>query len=276
MEYTIQNRFMALTADTRGAQLCDLRSLKHPKRHLLWSGQADIWPWHAPVCFPWCGKLEGGFFQDQGIRYPAPQHGFVREKEHQLIDRGEDFLEFRLDWRGDDAQWPWDFSFHTRFALSSNGVGITFSVTNLDKRSMPAQLGYHPGLLCPFSDGLRLEDYLIRFDPSAGEETIPLGRDMFQSRRILYPNLHSRWVQLEERPTGRFLRLDTRDSRCLVLWSKPGIPGFICIEPWTSAPAAGSELTRNPAFQLIPPGCTVTYRHGFNHGLEPSRTSPCC
>ena len=106
MEYTIQNGFMALAADTHGAQLCDLHSLRHPERHLLWTGQTDIWPWHAPVCFPWCGKLKGGLFQDRGVQYPAPQHGFVREQEHRLVCQGEDFLEFCLDWRGEETQWP--------------------------------------------------------------------------------------------------------------------------------------------------------------------------
>lgn len=268
MEYTIQNGFMALAADTHGAQLCDLHSLRHPERHLLWTGQADIWPWHAPVCFPWCGKLKGGLFQDRGIQYPAPQHGFVREQEHRLVCQGEDFLEFCLDWRGEETQWPWSFSFRTRFSLSADGVSVIFSVTNLDSRPMPAQLGYHPGLCCPFSDGLGPEDYLIRFERGleARLQSIPIQRDMFQSRRIVYPNLRSHWVQLEERATGRYLRVDTRDSRCLVLWSKPGIPGFICIEPWSSPPAAGGELIEDPAFQLISPGDTVVYAHGLREG----------
>lgn len=269
MEYAIQNEALTLTVNARGAELWDLRSTRRPDQPLLWSGQADIWPWRAPVCFPWCGKRRDSCFEDRGVRYPAPQHGFVRELEHQLTGRSDSSLEFCLDWQADASRWPWSFSFRTRFALERSSVRISFHVTNRDRRPMPAQLGYHPGLRCPLSPELEPEDYAVRFEAEEAGwgRTVPIARDMFQNRRILLPDPRSRWAQLEELPTGRFLRLDLTGCRCVVLWSKPDIPGFICIEPWYGKPGTQRELILDPEFQIIQPGQALTYTQTLQLGV---------
>src|SRR5699024_7041965 len=64
MDYQIRNDVLALTASSRGAELQALYSRsKEDWGSLLWDGTPEIWPRRAPVCFPWCGKMEDGWFQ---------------------------------------------------------------------------------------------------------------------------------------------------------------------------------------------------------------------
>ena len=42
------------------------------------------------------------------------------------------------------AAWPWHFKTEMQFALRSDALQMNLSLTNLDARSMPAGLGWHP------------------------------------------------------------------------------------------------------------------------------------
>lgn len=64
-----------------------------------------------------------------------------------------DPIAFRLEWPGDRVRWPWKFSFETRYSLKGSTVSAVCKAVNLNKRPMPAQLGFHPGFRCPFPPG---------------------------------------------------------------------------------------------------------------------------
>ena len=270
MEYSIQNETLCLTVNSKGAELWELHRRGEEGRPLLWDGKADIWPRRAPVCFPWCGKVEDGWFTYAGRRYPAPQHGFIRDMEHTLTGRGEDFLEFCLDWPGDGKHWPWAFSFTTRYTLEGNTVVTTCTAVNRSEEPMPAQLGFHAGLRCPFSPGKTPQDYCIRFEqPEApgGGDTFALEEHVFDHDSLCLPGLKSAWAQVEERGTGRYLRVDTAGFPYVLLWSAPGIPGYVCIEPWTGHLGSGHDLAARPGAVLLGEGEALSRTHRITAAL---------
>lgn len=257
MEYTIENGNLALTVSAHGAEPRLLTGLGSAPWGWLWEGKADVWGRWAPVCFPWCGKLEDGWFEDQGRRYYGGQHGFLRDVEHTLVEQGRESLLFRFDWQADRERWPWNFTFETRHALLGRSLVTTCTVYNRDSRPMPIQLGFHPGLRCPFDPDKTPQDYQIRFEqPESPDGTclFALEPEVFDNDSICFPNLNSAWVQVEEKETGRYLRVDTRDFPYVLLWSKPGIPNFVCIEPWTGYPGPGHDLSARPGATLLAPG----------------------
>ena len=270
MEYMIENEVLRLTASDVGGELRDLRRSGDPDQPLLWDGKPDIWPRRAPVCFPWCGKVEEGWFEDGGIRYEAPQHGFVRDMEHTLIQRTADSLTFRLEWPGDGNRWPWRFSFETRHALVGNTVETTCTAVNLDGRSMPVQLGFHTGLRCPFTAGRLLRDYVVRFDqpeaPGGGDRFL-LDPHTFDDDSICLPGLRSAWLQVEE-AGGNYLRVETEGYPYVLLWSTPGEPGFLCIEPWTGYTGPGHDLSARPGAALLRPGETFARTQRLTVGIH--------
>ena len=46
-------------------------------------------------------------------------------------------------------------------------------------------------------------------------------------------DLKSAYVDLLEKPTGRYIRLYRENFPYTVFWSKPGKMRFMCIEPWS-------------------------------------------
>lgn len=268
---TIENKMLTAAVNTAGAELWDLRQSARPEAPLLWDGKKEVWPRRTPILFPWCGPLEGGWHEAGGKRYKAPQHGFMRDVEHTLAERGEDFALLRYDWPGDGEKYPWAFSFTTRHELKGNEAVTTCTAVNTGSAPMPAQLGFHPGLRCPFTPGKSLADYFIRFQrPEApgGTDIFPLDGHSFENDSICFPGLKSEWIQLEERDTGRFLRVETKGWPFTLLWSKPGVPGFVCIEPWTGYQMAhGHDLAARPGAVLLRPGESLTGVQRITVGL---------
>jgi len=246
LEYTIKKGRLALTAAERGAEL---RSLTLDKKEILWDGKKDIWPRRAPVCFPWCGKLANGEGTFGGLEVKGPQHGFIRDLDHVLVARGEDFLRFRASWAG-DGSWPWAFSFETEHRLTETGSVTTCAVVNSDSKPMAMQLGFHPGFVCPFLPGTGIEEYQVRFENGL---IVPLTERVFDDDSIRYDGVGA-WARLEHKGTGKYIQVGTEGFFCVLLWSKPGIPGFVCIEPWQGYPGPQAALDQRPGAVVLGPG----------------------
>lgn len=254
MLHTIENGVLSVTVNDLGAELWDVRALGERPIPCLWDGAPGVWPRRAPVCFPWCGRVEEGWFQEEGVRYEAGPHGFVRELEHTLAERGEHWLRFRLDWPGDGRRWPWAFTFETLHRLEGNRLTTTCTAVNHSIRPMPVQLGFHPGFRCPLDPDRSLEDYAVRFQqPEAldGTDLLLLTPSLFDQDSLCFQSLQSDWVRLEELETGRYLQVGIEGTPYLLLWSQKGIPGFLCIEPWTGYPGPGHDLSVRPGVVLL-------------------------
>lgn len=292
MRHQIENGSLTLEADTHGAELCSLRKAGGPGE-LLWSADPAVWGRHAPLCFPWCGRMRDNYFEEGGRRYEAGSHGFARDMEHMLSASGPDFLTFRLGWNGETlALWPWKFSLETTHRLEGDSVVTVCRVQNEDSRLMPFQLGFHTALRCPFTPGKAATDYLVRFEReesplrvrcdenglATGEETpvfpgqsaVPLTPGLFDDDSICMKGLRSSWVQLEEAETGRYLRISCEGYPYTLLWSKPGIPGFLCIEPWHGLPGRadlGHAFSERPCLTTLAPGESWSCTHILTAGV---------
>lgn len=249
MEYTICSDKLTARVASHGAELCSLQTGESGE--LMWQADPAVWPRHAPVCFPWCGKVQGGTFIWQGREYAAPtQHGFVRDMEHTLTAQTGDSLRFRLDWPGDSDGWFWPFAFETVHTLEGNTVLTTCTAENTGTQPMPVQMGFHPGFVCPFGDGGAVEDYEVRFESGL---VVPLEPHLFDNDSIFYENVGA-WARLTCRPTGQYIGLDTAGFDRVLLWSKPGIPGFVCIEPWCGYPGPQRDMAERPYAVVLAPG----------------------
>ena len=60
MQATIHNEFLTLTVDTHGAEAVSLKNAAGEE--MLWQADPAVWGRHAPILFPWTGKLTGGAF----------------------------------------------------------------------------------------------------------------------------------------------------------------------------------------------------------------------
>ena len=124
MQATIHNEFLTLTVDTHGAEAVSLKNAAGEE--LLWQADPAVWKRHAPILFPWTGKLPGGTFEVDGKTYKGGQHGFARDMEHTLLKAEGDTIQLEL--RSDDAikaeRFPFDFVLTSTFRLDHHGLRV--------------------------------------------------------------------------------------------------------------------------------------------------------
>lgn len=71
----IQNQFLRVEAETRGAQLLSIRSSDGTE--YLWQGDPAYWPDRAPNLFPYVARLTDGKYYLDGRLYHMEIHGLA-------------------------------------------------------------------------------------------------------------------------------------------------------------------------------------------------------
>lgn len=259
MRYSIENQSIRLTVDTHGAEAVSVVN-KHSGAEMLWCGDPAVWGRHAPILFPYTGKLTGGRMIAKGMEYAGGQHGFARDVEHQLISQSDDTLVFELH---ADAQtlpkWPYAFVLRSTFRIEETTVHHTLTVENPVEEQLRFGIGYHPAFAVPFDDKHETEDYEFRFEElesplcvsalpngllngqsyylARNTRRIPLTDDLFANDSFCMVNLHSKSLAIVEKDTGRRVSCDIGGYPYTLIWSAPVKPvRFVCIEPWHSLP----------------------------------------
>ena len=163
MEFVLENEILRATVNTYGAELTSVVH-KPTGQEMLWSADPAVWNRHAPVLFPYCGRLRDGFTY-KGVQYPGGGHGFARDMEHTLCAQSDQSVTLRLEANALTMQkFPFAFQFLTTYSLEGDTVCHRVEVINDSDEVMPFGLGFHPGFACPFEEGRSTRDYVLRFD----------------------------------------------------------------------------------------------------------------
>jgi len=280
MQATIQNEFLSLTVDTHGAEAVSLKNAAGEE--LLWQADPAVWKRHAPILFPWTGKLKDGSFTHGGKTYKGGQHGFARDVEHTLLKAEGDTI--RLELRPDEAmkaeKFPFDFVLTSTFRLDGKTLHHTLTVSNPGAEELRFGIGYHPAFQVPFDDSHTVEDYEFRFDQpenpvildaSGGglltgkcyyqwknQQAIQLTNDLFDNDSFCMAGLRTRTLGIYEKDTGRSIVCDVAGFPYTLIWSALSKPvRFVCIEPWNSLPASvddPQEWEQRAAAACLAPG----------------------
>ena len=124
MRYSIENDTLRLTVDTHGAEAVSVIH-KPTGAELLWSGDPSVWGRHAPILFPYTGKLTGGKMIAKGVEYAGGQHGFARDVEHAMTRHTADTLEFELHANPETLpKWPYAFVLRSTFVLDERDAEV--------------------------------------------------------------------------------------------------------------------------------------------------------
>ena len=129
----LSNNVISIEVDPHGAELV---SLVRKGREYMWNGDAKFWNRRAPILFPAVGKPYNNEIRIDGKVYPMKQHGFARDCEFE--EAGEGLLVMK-DVRPEN--YPYRFALEAQYKLDGNRVDITWTVVNLDKRDLYAQIG---------------------------------------------------------------------------------------------------------------------------------------
>lgn len=287
MDYSIENEYLKVTVTTYGAQLKSVIRKCDGVEH-MWQADKSVWGFHAPILFPHAGKVVDGVIEAKGKTYEANQHGFARLMEHDFVDQTGDTIVLELCSSPKTLEkFPYEFRLVSTFTLEGDTVHHTLTVENLDTEILPFGIGYHPGFAVPFDDKHVATDYELRFSEmespicinnlphglmhgniyylGSNIQAIPLDERLFANDSHCMVNLRSQTLGLYEKNTGRGVVCDISEFPYTLIWSKPGMPKFVCIEPWYSLPSpenGSRKWEEKPAAAILNPGeawsCTMS------------------
>ena len=244
MQYSIENDILRLTVDSHGAEPVSVIH-KPTGAELLWQADPAVWKRHAPILFPYTGKLTGGKMLAKGVEYAGGQHGFARDVEHTMTHHADNLLEFELHANAETLpKWPYAFVLRSTFTLEGETVHHTLTVENPVEDKLCFGIGYHPAFALPFDDRHVTEDYEIRFDGvesplcvsaqpngllngqsyylARNVEAIQLTDDLFDNDSHAMVNLRSAHVSVIEKDTGRSVICDV--CCCQALFAQQHTP----------------------------------------------------
>ena len=150
MQKHLCNDYLDITIDSRGAELTAVK-LKNGT-DILWPGKEGVWNAHAPLLFPWAGRIKNGYFTHKSATFDAGIHGFISKTEHRCTAESADALSFEASSSSDTLKlFPYDFRLVQTFELENTKLTHTVEVTNTGTETMFFGLGFHPGFICPFA-----------------------------------------------------------------------------------------------------------------------------
>ena len=280
MDFILENEYLSVTVTTWGAQLKSVVRKCDGVEH-MWQADKSHWGYHAPILFPFCGKVKDSMIEARGQHFEnLPQHGFARIGEHTLVRHNENsvILELR-DSEATHAMWPYSFRLVTTYTLDGDTVHHKLTVENTDDEPISFGIGYHPGFTIPFDAQHTATDYEFRFDTpqsplclnhqpgglfqgntyylAYNTATFPIVANLFENDSHCMANLTAKTLGVYEKGTGRGVVCDISEFPYTLIWSKPGMPKFVCIEPWHSIPSAQDgdhKWEHKPAAATIAPG----------------------
>ena len=282
MDYIIENDVLRVTVTSYGAQVKSVIHKADGAEH-IWQADPAVWGYHAPILFPFCGRLKDGKHIAKGQEYTwNAQHGFARTMEHDFVAKTKDTLVLQLtDTEATLAVWPWKFRLLSSFTLDGDVLHHTLTVENRDAEEMPFGIGYHPAFAIPFDDKHTYADYELRFDKLESPiclgtaprglingktyylghnlNTIAIDEQLFANDSHCMASLQSDTLGIYEKDSGRAVVCSIKSFPYCLIWSKPGEPKFVCIEPWNSLPSpedGGYDWNDKPAATILAPDAT--------------------
>ena len=265
MEYTLKNEFYEATVSTLGAELTSLKN--KDGRELLWHNpETSGWQRHAPLLFPFCGRLKDSEFIYRGKAYPMTIHGFASTTEFTVKAVSE--REIVLVMKSDEITreiFPFDFLFTAVYSLEGDRVNLKVTVENTGSEILPYVFGWHPGFNLPTEDGQDINDYAVKLDGRSEVKRILFKSDLsIPSTEVSYPLQNGEYRLSEKeiyevdtmvfRNVGTKVKLyaeghpflldmswsDNLDVLCI--WKMPKSDAkYICLEPWTHHTARGER-----------------------------------
>lgn len=278
-EYIIENDYLRVTVTTWGAQVKSVIRKSDGVEH-IWQADSSVWGYHAPILFPHTGKVVDGTIHAKGKDYPSSQHGFARLMEHDLVSQTANTLVLELRSNPQTrAHFPYEFRLVSTFSLEGDTLRHTLTVENADQDILPFGIGFHPAFAIPFDPVHQATDYELRFDRMESPlclscqpnglfrgksyflgtniDSIPIDDKLFALDSHCMTNLRSKTLGIYEKGTGRAVICDISQFPYTLIWSKPGMPRFLCIEPWHSLPSlekATTDWLQKPAAAILAPG----------------------
>lgn len=275
-EHILENESLRVTIADAGAELISVWD-KAAGQERIWTADPSVWNRHAPILFPFVGKVLDGKYRVGDTEYAMKtQHGFARDLVFDCVEKTDDSVTHRLT-ASDKTLESYPFEFVLTVChrlLPGKQLAIEWTITNQGTDTMLFAIGGHPGFMMP--DGIRKEDCRIAFPGRTELQYIfanPAGYIVTEKKPLLLrdglaawqDDIPDTWIFEDHQvqsvgivlPDGSpLVTLHCEGFPMLAVWANPKGP-FICLEPWYGrADDAGftGTIDQKKAMQSLTPG----------------------
>lgn len=255
MNYTITNQNLEIEIASHGAEL---KAVRYCGINYLHDGNPAFWNRTAPLLFPNIGSIKNNETIINNQPYHLTKHGFIREREFNVIDHEKSSITFRYTSNADDlVLYPFKFQFDVTYQIHGNVLKSYIVITNLSENTMLFNLGLHPAFKVPLFPNESFEDYHFVFekpgtydcptvnlkDGTIDYETpsrhfdnlkiLPLNYQDYQNDALIFQNLATHQISLVNKDESHGVHFEFYDFPILGIWTpNHAKANFICIEPW--------------------------------------------
>lgn len=253
----MENEYLRVSVSEHGAELTSVYD-KQRQQEDIWTADPAYWARHAPVLFPFVGKVNGGRYRYRGKEYEMGQHGFARDLDFRFVDASEGEVTYELtDTPETKASYPFSFRLQVAYHLDGRTLQVHWQVFNPSEREpLYFSIGAHPAFNWPSAAFPDKSSYTVDFgrdrleyvliDPSTAsvdwqhpsELVLPGGKlaltpDLFDRDALIFDGGQISRAVLCYPDGSPYVTMDCAGFPSFGLWSKPHADApYVCLEPW--------------------------------------------
>ena len=277
--HILENDALRIEIADKGAELSRVYD-KEARCERLWSADPAVWNRHAPILFPFVGKVIDGKYRYEGKEYAMKtQHGFARDLDFACVEKNDGALTQLLCATEETLRlYPFAFRLAVRHALDAANprlLHITWEITNAGDKPMYYSIGGHPGFLPP--EGIKKEACSLGFpgcetlqyisaspagfaipgtvhDLTLADGLTPYGASLPET--WIFEKGQVSAVQLVRPGKKPYVTLCCEAFPILAVWAKAEGP-FVCLEPWcgrTDDEGFAGEIKDKVCEECLAPG----------------------
>lgn len=280
----LENNYLKVTVADMGAELISVFD-KESQTERMWDANPKVWNRHAPILFPFVGKVSGGVYRYCGQEYEMKsQHGFARDLEFVCVKRAANSVTHLL--RADDEtkkSYPFDFELYITHTLDTeNGrvLHVQWEIRNIGVDKMYYSIGGHPAFKVPARAGERRADYYLQIPQNSNLKYIllnektglaspektsvleleegfyPIYENMFDKDALIFEGGQIKEAGIARPDKSPYITMKCEGFPYFGIWSKPE-GEFVCLEPWmgrTDNDGFGGTLEEKAGEQMLEAG----------------------
>ena len=253
----IENNEIKVAVAKKGAELTSVYD-KIENVERIWNADASVWNRHAPLLFPFIGKVTGGTYRIADKEYVMKtQHGFARDMEFEVVEQTTTFVTHRLVATEETKEiYPFDFELLVTHKLdeeNSRVLHINWEICNNGEDTMYYSIGGHPAFTLPVENSEERKEYFLEFPNrddikyisvntqtgfAVPEEEYPLETEngfvqffekIHDTLIFDYQNIET--VRIAKPDKTPYVTMECGQFPFLGIWAKR-TGNFICLEPW--------------------------------------------
>ena len=254
----IENEILKVAVADHGAELSSVYD-KENTFERIWDANPAIWNRHAPILFPFVGKVKDGVYRIGDKEFEMKtQHGFARDMEFVCVEEKGDSVTHRLTSTEETLKkYPYDFELSVTHRLDAENprmLHVDWKVKNNSDEEMVYSIGAHPGFALPIDDYRERENYYLEFPGKEAltyiSASLTSGLALPDEKKALplkngfvkyFDDIYATFIFDEQdidvvriaRPDKTpYVTVNCKGFPLLGIWTNPTGGNYICLEPW--------------------------------------------